>query len=184
MLLGGDNMVRKVLLWFGIVLILAGISLPLYVALVFDYSDLEWRPIDVAVNVSGRETRAEFTATRQSSYSVTVLIPVPSDTSGDDVRQKYFYACMTGSPNCHAENAKCSEPRFLRTSETRLNNVAQVGAVSNCSAFFGLNERGLFRDLFSFDAIPGRHYVITTKVLVVDAALARLGPKPNKVIAC
>ena len=166
-------MVRKVLLWFGIFLILAGMSLPLYVNCVSDYSQAEWRPIDVVVNTAGQETSAEFTATRQSGYSVAISIPAPRGASDDDVMHKY--ACMIRSPGCHWENDQCRVSGLLRVSEIRLNNIAKKDESADCH--YGVNERGPKRDLFDFDAIPGRHYVITTKVSADDASLAKLGPR-------
>jgi hypothetical protein len=164
-------MVRRGLLWLGVLFILAGVSLPLYVIFVFDYSDREWTPVNVPANLSGQETRGEFTATREDRYEAVVEFAVPSGTSHDDAQDKY--SSMLRQPKCGWEH-----PGLLEIFWAKLNDQPQDVVQSDCWA--GINGRGYqdfaVRDLFFFKTEPGQHYTVSARMVAADVRLAKFKP--------
>ena len=167
-------MARKSLLWLGILLILCGVAQRLYYALIFDYSDRELTPINVTATRSGSETRAWFTATRQTSYEVSIVMAIPLGTSSDDAMHKY--ACMMRPPGCHWENDQCREQGRLKVSGAALNGRPQEQEDTSADCHYGIRGVGsqqfAVRDLFIFDAVPGKDYVVSARVAAEDATLA------------
>jgi len=170
-------MMRKSLLWFGVLLILIGILPSLYEFFARDCSDRDLRPVDVGVNTSGRETHAEFTALRQTRYFASVVVEVPRGASDDDAMHKY--ACMMRQPGCHSDSDQCREPGQLQVSEIALNGTPQKDESADCH--YGINGNGdqrlATRDLFFFDAVPRQRYVAASRISANTPALTKLRPR-------
>ncbi len=174
-------MLRRAYSIFGLLLIAVGLSLPVYVVCVFDYSDQELKPFDVVADLSGRETRAEFTSSRNAGYRAAVAIAVPRDAAQDS-QDKHTYACLLRSPKSDNLDGYCHTLGRVEVYSWTLANIEHQRPYDWSSyPVLGYDSFGgedlAVRELFFFDTAPGRHYVVIARIKSDDLVLKRLKPR-------